>query len=465
LKNTKLSVAIPCTTLMAVMAVPAIAQTSVPDSTSASSAGELQEIVVNAQRRKESLQDVPITVEAFSQDQLKVNEVTNVTDLGVVTPGMVAASQFGYFQPHLRGVGTTAPSSSVENPVAVYVDGVYYGMQAGTLFALEGIDHLEIDKGPQGTLFGRNATGGLIQIITKDPQQQFSGSASLTGGNYGTIGGSLYMTGGITSDFASSLSVYYQNQTTGFGTNYFNGLDVNKAEDFAIREKNLWTPTANDTIMFAVDYEQDHSSPVLVPAPGTTPLGGPPYTGPRWSADGYFQPYNDSHQGGVSVKYTHDFGFASLESTTAYLRSGLNTSLDGTLVVNPAYALNIGLIDQHGQFTQEVDLRSKADSPITWTTGVFWYDAHAQFNPVTLLGGLLAPLTSYLTYSNARDQSVAVFGQATKEIFDATNLTLGLRETIENKTFSESQFGGNPDGTYDLYGNAVDQTNHTSKPT
>ena len=440
------------------------AQTAVSDAPPAAS-GELQEIVVNAQRRSENIQNVPITIEAYNEEQLKSNSVTSVTDLGVVTPGMVAASQFGYFQPHLRGVGTTAPSSSVENPVAVYVDGVYYGAAGGSLLALEGIDHLEIDKGPQGTLFGRNATGGLIQIVTKDPQQQFSGTASVTAGDYATVGGSLYMTGGITSNLASNISVYYQNQMTGFGTNYFNGQDVNKAEDFAIREKNLLTLSDDDSILLAADYEQDSSSPVLVPSPGTTPLGGPPYTGQRWSANGYFQPFNNSHQMGVSLKYSHDFGFATLESLTALLKSALDTSLDGTLVIDPAYALNIELVDMHTQVTQEIDLHSKPGSDITWTTGVYWYDSHAQYNPVRLLGGLLAPLTSYLTYSNARDLSYALFGQATKEIFNATHLTLGVRETVENKTFSESQYGGFPDGSLALFGSATGQKNHTTKPT
>ena len=424
----------------------------------------LEEVVVTAQRRKEKLQDVPVTVNAFSASEVKDSVLTTTTDLGVVTPGLVSATQFGYFQPHLRGVGTTAPSASVENPVAVYVDGVYYGVQAGSIFSLAGIDHIEVDKGPQGTLFGRNATGGLIQIITKDPEQAFSGSASVTGGDYSTAGTSLYVSGGITPTVATNLSVYFQDQGEGFGKNYFTDQAVNKTQDLAVRNKILFTPSDDDTILLAFDYEQENASSVLIPAPGTTPFGGPPYTGPRQSADGFFQPRNIEKQGGVSLKVDHDFGFARLESITAYLQSSLYSAFDGSLIVDPTFALNIDLDDLHTQFTQEVDLRSEPDSPITWTAGVFFYDADARYEPVLLTGGYIAPLSAYATYSNSHALSEAVFAQASTEIFDATNLTLGLRYTLEQKSFSESQYGVYPGGPPILFAAANNVPLNSDKP-
>ncbi|MBS0420259.1 MAG: TonB-dependent receptor [Proteobacteria bacterium] len=427
-----------------------MAQTAADSPAADSSA--LAEVVVSVQRRSESLQHVPVAVEAFTAEQLHTSVMTTVTDLGAVTPGLIPTAQFGYFQPHLRGIGTTAPSASVENPVAVYVDGIYYGSQGASIFSLEGIDHIEVDKGPQGTLFGRNATGGLIQIVTRDPDQAFGGSASLTGGNYGTFGGSAYVTGGLTSQLASNLSVYFQNQSTGFGRNAFTGLGVNKAEDFAIRVKNKFTPTDVDVIMLTADYEQDHSSPVLIPAPGTTPVGGVPYTGSPWSADGYYQPLVDEKEGAVSLKISHDFGGASLESTSAYLQSRLYSALDGTFVTDPNFALNIILWDLNRQVTQEFDLRSAPGSSITWTTGVYFYQATAEYSPIYLEGGYINPLTNFYTYSRAKNYSLAAFGQATKELFAGTNLTLGVRETYEDKKFSNLQSGLYPDNSLVIFG-------------
>jgi iron complex outermembrane receptor protein len=450
-------------TCMCLGAASAIAQ-SVPNPQSTSD-DQIEPIVVYAQRRQQNLQDVPIAVEAFSAADISSSVLSNSTDLGMVTPGLVAMAQFGYFQPHLRGVGTTAQSAGVENPIAVYVDGVYYGAQSGSIFSLTGIESVEVDKGPQGTLFGRNATGGLIQIITKDPEQAFSGTASITVGDYRTLGTSLYVTGGITPTIASNLSVYYQNQGQGFGRNVFNGEDVNRSQDFAIRQKTLFTPTDTDKIILAFDFEQNHSSPVLIPAPFTTPFGGPPYTGPRQGADGIDQPVNSEKQGGVSLKVRHDFGFATLESTTAYLRSSLYSSFDGTLVVDPAYLLNLQLLELHNQFTQEFDLRSPESSAITWSTGMFLYRSDGVYTPVTLTGGLIAPLTSFLTYSDATGYSGALYAQASKEIVDATTLTLGARYTYEKKQFSESQYGVYPDSAPALFGSVSDATQHYEKPT
>jgi iron complex outermembrane receptor protein len=426
---------------------------------------EIPDIVVTAQRRRENLQDVPVTVEAFSAEQVRTSVLTSLTDLGTLTPGLIASTEFGYFEPHLRGVGTTAASTSVENPIAVYVDGVYYGSQTGSIFQLEGIDHIEVDKGPQGTLFGRNATGGLIQIVTKDPGQSFSATARVTAGDYETLGGSLYMTGRITPILASNVSVYYQNQGTGFGTNYFNHKYVNKAQNFAIREKNLFTPTEYDSLMLAFDYEQDHSSPVLIPAPGTTPLGGPPYTGSRWSANGFYQPVVIEKQGGASLKYDHDFGFAKLASISAYLQSSLYSDLDGTFVVNPIYTLDIPLLDLHKQITQEFDLRSDPNSSVAWATGIFYYQSTARYDPGSLVGGLIAPLNLFSIYSRATDHSIAAFAQATKQILDATNLTVGLRDTYEGKSFSETQLGYPRVGPVEVFGSVSDVKLSSNQPT
>ena len=449
---------------VAVSALPsaAFAQTTPQVNTSDRSA----DIVVTARQRTEKLQDVPITISAFSGEQLKNTALTSTLDIGMVTPGLVVSTQAGYFQPHLRGVGTTAASSSTEGSVAVYVDGVYYGAQAGSTFVLADIERIEIDKGPQGTLFGRNATGGLIQIITKEPQQKFSGSVSATAGNYSTFGTDAYVTGGLSPDISASLSIYFQNQGKGYGRNLFNGQYVNQTQDLAARQKFLFTPSARDKIVLAVDYEQEHSSPVWTPAPGTTPFGGPAYTGPRQSADGYYQPRNFSRQGGISLRIDHDLDFATLTSITAYLRSKLYSAIDGTLITDPSNALNIEFNDNHKQFTQEFDLRSKRGSPVTWATGVYFYYAQAGYEPQTAYGGLLSPSYSFSEISNAKTYSEALFAQASYEILRNTTLTIGGRYSLVQEKFSELQYGTDtPGGPTTVYGSVSNVPLNYSKPT
>ena len=126
-------------------------------------------MTVTAQRRSEDLQKVPITVQSFDAQQLQNAGVTSTVDLGRLTPGLVYGRGVGLGSPFLRGVGTSSNGPGVENSVAVYVDGVYQASKSAAISDITDVERVEVLKGPQGTLFGRNASGGLINIMTKDP--------------------------------------------------------------------------------------------------------------------------------------------------------------------------------------------------------------------------------------------------------------------------------------------------------
>jgi hypothetical protein len=157
---------------------------------------QLEEVVVKAQRRSERLQKVPIAVTAVSGSQLAAHGETSVLALTASVPNM-SLNQIGTaVTPYIRGVGSNGSNPNDEQSVALYVDGVYIASPIGNIFDFNNIDQIEVLKGPQGTLFGRNATGGVIQILTKDPSSTPSGQASIGYGNYDTITSSLYATGG-----------------------------------------------------------------------------------------------------------------------------------------------------------------------------------------------------------------------------------------------------------------------------
>ena len=134
-------------------------------------AQQVEEIIVTAQKRSENIQSVPITISAFTSDDLSKMGVASTMSIGEITPGLQMSKQVGSATPYLRGIGTRASNNGVESPVATYVDGMYVGSLLGAVLELNNIERIEVLKGPQGTLFGRNATGGLIQVITKDPTQ------------------------------------------------------------------------------------------------------------------------------------------------------------------------------------------------------------------------------------------------------------------------------------------------------
>src|SRR6187455_515254 len=161
------------------------------------SAAQIEEIVVTAQRRAENMQDVPIAISAMSADMLEALGAVDVLDLAAMAPGLYVGRQLGSPLIYLRGVGTTSTQGGQESPTALYVDGIYYAELPGLNFSFNNIERIEVLKGPQGTLFGRNATGGLVQIITKDPSHDPSLEVGVSAANYQTFGGKLYGTTGL----------------------------------------------------------------------------------------------------------------------------------------------------------------------------------------------------------------------------------------------------------------------------
>ena len=136
---------------------------------------QIEEIVVTAQRREENQQQVPISISTATAAVLESAGVQSTDELGLFAPGLTIQRQIGSVLPYIRGIGNPNTSGGQESAVAMYVDGIYYAQLPSTNFSLNNIERIEVLKGPQGTLFGRNATGGLVQIVTRDPEADFNG--------------------------------------------------------------------------------------------------------------------------------------------------------------------------------------------------------------------------------------------------------------------------------------------------
>lgn len=174
-----------------------------------SSSRLVEEVVVTAQKREEKLQDVPISVAAFSAEQLQAMGVDNTKDLGKVTPGLQFSEFAGFTLVYLRGVGTDSFLPYADPSVATYVDGLYIPAQQGLVNSFGGVERVEVLKGPQGTLFGRNSTGGAINVITKSPGRGTEVSAQAELGNLGTRKAQVYASTPVSDTVAASLSAIY----------------------------------------------------------------------------------------------------------------------------------------------------------------------------------------------------------------------------------------------------------------
>jgi len=153
--------------------------------TTSYAAEALEEIVVTAQKRTENLQKVPISISAFSGDNLANASITDSTKLPQIVPGINIGNAGPFMEFYIRGVGTDNTTAAAESPTAVYIDGVYVADPSAMVMSMQNVERVEVLKGPQGTLYGRNATAGAVNIITAAPNKDFAAEASATGGNYG----------------------------------------------------------------------------------------------------------------------------------------------------------------------------------------------------------------------------------------------------------------------------------------
>jgi len=356
----------------------------------------LDEVIVTAQRRAENLQNVPVAVTALTSSDLAASGIVGTLDLPVAAPGLTMPQSAGYVMPHIRGVGTSAFGAGLENSVATYVDGVYFASAPAAILQLADVDRVEVLRGPQGTLFGRNATGGLIQIETKDPSSAPGGSASLGYGNYRTATGAGYLTGGLGESVAADLSLQGSFQGQGYGTNLFNGQDVYKAtRSFSGRTKWLVQPGPRTTLRITADYESNAGSQFESShsAPGTAPAFGPAFSGSPWDINSDFQPYNDYKGGGLSARIDQDFDAVKLVNIMAYRKSRFTLGFDGDLTPLTIETIN-PIVDRESQFSEELQLLSGSREKLSWIAGAYYFHATGSYRPsqVNLGGPLQIPL-------------------------------------------------------------------------
>jgi iron complex outermembrane recepter protein len=404
----------------------------------------LDDIVVTAQRREERLQDVPISVTALGAEQLTNSGITSTQDVATVAPALNIGQSFGQFLPRLLGVGTTFGGPGVENSVATYIDGVYIGAASASLFSLAGVERIEILKGPQGTLFGRNATGGLVQIVTKKPSETFGGMLSGSYGNYNTAGADAYVTGGLAPGLAMDFAAHMSFQGEGFGRNLFLNRDANRTDrDLAFRSQLLY---ANETTSarLSADYTEMEGSPFEIRrSPFDISTLGPSILNQSpWDSNGNLPYLSESKAYGVGLKIDHQLGFADLVSITAGRKSRLSVQIDAD--TTPTDGLAVIFRQEESQFSQELQLVSRPDSPITWLVGAYAFDAKSSYKPNDVhFGPILQspffPMETFRTVGTQWTRSYAAFGQATLPLGEATQLTVGLRYTSERKRIRMKQ--------------------------
>lgn len=238
-----------------------IASPSLAQQAASSQTGQAGEILVTAQRRAQSAQDVPISISQFSQESLERLQLNDTTDLAVATPGLNFQEESSASQVSLRGVGTGYSGPGLEGSVAIYIDGSYISSQVAAVENFLDIRQIQVLKGPQGALYGRNATGGAVLIDTNDPStDQIEGHVSAGYGNLDWLRSEAVLNLPVTNTLAVRFAGAYQNRD-GHVYNVFTGNDISGFEAYTLRGKILFEPTDTLRIVGKLEYsERDYGN-------------------------------------------------------------------------------------------------------------------------------------------------------------------------------------------------------------
>lgn len=405
---------------------------------------ELEAITVTTEKHVERLQDVPLSIDSKTGAQLEQAGITTVRDLNFVTPGLVFDTNgAGFDQPAIRGISTGVAGQGEEANVATYIDGFYKPEELANTYDLPDIDRVEVDKGPQGTLFGRNATGGAIQIFTLQPSFMPGGHVTVSYGNFSDGLAKGFLTGPLIEDkLAGSISAFSETRD---GYNHdllHNGDAVGKLNSKLVRGKLLWRPAGWASFTLTAQYLDrfDGSTNAGQALNGNTTNTLPPFSVPRSQLA--LKPYDVSlaYAGYVHVtsssfnlKSELELSAGTLTSLTQYENDNPKLELDGSY--GPAPIGRVTIHEPSVFVTQELDFASrKFANWLSFVAGVSYYADTSKFDPLI---SYAAPGTgpNVQIDSPVDTKSIAGYSELRAEVTDRITLIAGVRDTWDKKVF------------------------------
>jgi iron complex outermembrane receptor protein len=403
-------------------------------SNSAPAANQVGEIIVTAQRRAERLQDVPLSVTALTAQSLRSAGIVSTRDLALVTPGLRLNEGGIFVQPVIRGITTTQTYISTEAPIATYIDGVYQQSMLAAFYDLPDVQQIEVLKGPQGTLFGRNATGGAILITTETPDLSTpTGHVTAGYGNYNSYYGKGFVSAPIVQDKLAASIGFYAAHTDGYKLNILTGRRHSPIDSVLLRGKLRFQPWNGANFVLTGVYSSlvDHDSLKDVNWHGNNIgllLGLPPShiaSEPNTYAsdlDTFMKPRSAS----VSLRGDIEAGPGTLTTTTAYTRQKETLLTDGDNSPLP-----LAIVQFHDAkartFTQELVYATNKIDRFQATGGAFYYWNQGDMLPLDING------YSQNIWTIDKTWAWAIFGEVNYDLTDRLSLIGGLRYSWEKK--------------------------------
>ena len=426
---------------IASLVCPALALSALGLSTTAG-AQELEEITVTAQRREASLQEVPAAVTAISAEALVERQITNVRDIYSVVPNLDIATNTGTANAariFLRGIGEDESRGAVDQAVGIYVDDVYIGRSVGSLLDLLDLERVEVLRGPQGTLYGRNSNGGAIKLVSRKPSTEGTDyQLGATIGSDGRIDGRFSGNWAVSDKTAVRASLLSRNRD-GFhrvipnGDFAGQGREVGETKMFGARLSLTTELTDSWRLDVALDATQDDSDPIpdsrvpgadadnniftIEPEPGTTCSAMAPA---NFLPMGCFLAYgSEVETSGISAVFTGEFDSFTFRSLTGFrqMEDQLSTRIGFPFVQNT---------DQD-QLSQEFTLTGTSGS-LDWVAGLYFFEEDVQLDSTFVFDFSVRTETS----------AAALFAHGNYPVTDQLSISAGLRYTDEDRDVSST---------------------------
>lgn len=420
-----------------------------------SHAQTLEEVIVTAQKQEENIQNVPITIAVLNGDELAKSGIDTQRQLAMATPSIAVNVNANFVAPYIRGVGTQYANPGLEPSVATYFNDLYLSRPSAGLLNFNDIERVEVLKGPQGTLYGRNTTGGAIRIITKSPTEEFEAGVGFTLGNYNKRAVDFFVSGPLTSGLTGRLSGQVD-KNDGWIENVAGGDDVHDRNLGFLHGKLAWDATEKLTVAVMVDYTRKKDregvafQPLYAGAPEQTAAAFPGaiHSNEHDEYSGDF-PVKDNEfdAGGVELRADYDLSDdTTLTSITGYRYNKFHgfADLDATSI--PLIKADTEL-ERTEDWSQEFQVLYDDGDKINLNTGIFAFYESATDNfglgGLGIEGSLAAqnPLAPPGAFTNAmiggdgkvEVTTVAWYGEGSYDITEEWEVMLGLRYTDETK--------------------------------
>jgi len=435
----------------------------------------VEEVVVTATKTERTLQEVPVAVSVVTADTIEKANIVDLMDLKAVVPSLDArqyqsTTNATFF---IRGFGNGSNNPGIEPSVAVFVDGVYRSKIQGQISDLPLVERIEVLRGPQSTLFGKNASAGVVNIVTKKPSFEEFTSMTTSFGNYNSKQAKIYNTGPLNETMAYSVSANI-NTRDGQSNNPTTGNKLNDRDRFGFRSELLITPADDLSIRITADYDEYDETCCVVGSTAygvanqvTALLGGQVIPNDPFSQTAFFtfDPISNGENAGFSMHIEKNFSNTTLESITSYRTSDnyevQDVDFDAADVIAPS-----PISKELSGMTQEIRWYSEDNDKVNWLVGGFYYQEDMDFNESIYFGsnwrtyidafvpGAISGVSAALgipdallfgagqgnTETATQDNStISLFAQADIQITDRLNALLGLSYIEDKKTVSYNQ--------------------------